>query len=280
MEIFCMDTHRNSRIIEYINNLRIHVMESGFCRLGSEWNRRDVCSPYTRLYFIYAGEGAVRWDGRRLPLRPGFCYLIPAGLTFDYACGSFLDQLYFHVNAYAADGCDLLSRLTGCRELPVPGGELADLLICYRSENLAGAFGLQAALQRAIARFVGSAKAGEDALETHSAFLRRLYPLVQQTLSSRTTRKMLADAMAMSQSTLAKRFKAETGMTLGRYIDNLLLEKARQLLVTTDDPIGVIAERLGFCDQFYFSRYFRQRQHETPSQYRRRLRVWMENAAE
>lgn len=75
----------------------------------------------------------------------------------------------------------------------------------------------------------------------------------------------------MSPSTLAKRFKAETGTTLGRYLDGLLLQKAQQKLLSTDEPIGRIAEALGFCDQFYFSRYFKQRRQETPSRYRQRL---------
>ena len=60
-------------------------------------------------------------------------------------------------------------------------------------------------------------------------------------LSSRTTRKMLADAMAMSQHA-GQALQGRDRHDAGALIDNLLLEKARQLLVTTDDPIGVIAE--------------------------------------
>ena len=37
--------------------------------------------------------------------------------------------------------------------------------------------------------------------------------------------------------------------------------------------IAEIAEQLDFCDQFYFSRFFRQRQGETPSRYRRALKT-------
>jgi AraC-like DNA-binding protein len=62
-------------------------------------------------------------------------------------------------------------------------------------------------------------------------------------------------------------------MTLGRYMDDLLLQRAQQMLLSSEESISRIAEQLGFCDQFYFSRYFRQRLQETPSQYRRRLRM-------
>ena len=83
------------------------------------------------------------------------------------------------------------------------------------------------------------------------------------------TVRSLAQALNMSESTLTKRFRAEVGVPLGGYIDDMLLQRARQLLLGTDLTIGQIAEQLCFCDQFYFSRYFRQRQGLTPSEYRR-----------
>ena len=56
------------------------------------------------------------------------------------------------------------------------------------------------------------------------------------------------------------------------YLDSMLMQRARELLLT-DQSIAEIAEQLDFCDQFYFSRFFRQRQGETPSRYRRALKT-------
>ncbi len=159
-----------------------------------------MCSPYSRLYYISAGEGEIRHGERTMPLRSGYVYLIPAGLTFDYACRSFMHQLYFHVNVYTADGYDLLSRMTDCDGYPAPPGEMEELLDCYVGRRVSDALILKQAVHREIARFIGRSGLGENALRNPSEFLRQLYPLVRQSLSPGTTQKMLADRMSMSRA--------------------------------------------------------------------------------
>ena len=38
-------------------------------------------------------------------------------------------------------------------------------------------------------------------------------------------------------------------------------------------PVSEVSERLGFCDQFYFSRYFKKRCGESPLKYRKRMKT-------
>ena len=74
----------------------------------------------------------------------------------------------------------------------------------------------------------------------------------------------LAKELRLSPSTLTKKFRAEVGSPLGTYIDTMLFRKCMHLLLSTDLPIGKIAEELEFCDQFYFSRFFKQHYGEAP----------------
>ena len=60
----------------------------------------------------------------------------------------------------------------------------------------------------------------------------------------------------------------ETGKTVGQYLDNLLWAEAKRRLLLSDASVRAISEELGFCDQFYFSRRFRQLFGVTPSYYR------------
>ena len=53
----------------------------------------------------------------------------------------------------------------------------------------------------------------------------------------------VARAMSVSESALTKRFRREFGMTLGRYIDEMLAQEAARALSETDESIGRIAER-------------------------------------
>ena len=268
-----MSTQKNDHIIEFMNHLHIRIADSGFAELGRDWNSSRVCSPYSRLYLIFSGEGILSYGHQQMRLLPQLAYLIPAGLTFDYACQGHLRQLYFHINVLAADGYDLLTRLDDCYACAATELDMTAALAHYHGSRLADALCLQQMVHRYLAELVGQTCLGSEPWKTYSPFLHSLYPLVRQSIGARTTIKELASQVSLSESALTKRFKAETGITLGQYMDHLLFQKAQQLLLSTDDTIGRIADQLGFCDQFYFSRYFRQHQHETPSQYRKRLRV-------
>lgn len=50
----------------------------------------------------------------------------------------------------------------------------------------------------------------------------------------------------------------EAGMSPGKYIDNMIFLKAKQMLSDPALTIGQISRKLGFCDQFYFSRRFKE----------------------
>ncbi|BDD09935.1 hypothetical protein FUAX_23670 [Fulvitalea axinellae] len=82
----------------------------------------------------------------------------------------------------------------------------------------------------------------------------------------------LAEAMAMSQSSLYKKVKAESGQTVVELIRNIRLEKAGEMLTVTALPVGEIANAVGFSDVKYFGRCFRKRFGQSPSEYRQERR--------
>ena len=73
------------------------------------------------------------------------------------------------------------------------------------------------------------------------------------------------------EETQGKRFRADTGQSVSDYMDSLLMQRLQRELLSGEATLAEIADELGFCDQFYMSRYFKKRQGETPSAYRRRL---------
>lgn len=59
-----------------------------------------------------------------------------------------------------------------------------------------------------------------------------------------------------------------TGVGVLCYQTRLRMARARELLDTTDLPIGEIARRLGYADPFYFSHRFRSVHGMTATEYR------------
>jgi AraC-like DNA-binding protein len=76
-------------------------------------------------------------------------------------------------------------------------------------------------------------------------------------------RELAAD-LGMSQSHLRARFQASCGVSLGRHMRELRLERARGLLKMSPARVSEIAEQCGFSSLFSFSRAFKTRYGESP----------------
>ncbi len=72
------------------------------------------------------------------------------------------------------------------------------------------------------------------------------------------TRNELADVVHITPNYLSKRFHTETGMSLREYINQLRIEDAKRLLLSTNDTISEVASEVGFDNISYFSTVFRK----------------------
>jgi AraC family transcriptional regulator len=68
----------------------------------------------------------------------------------------------------------------------------------------------------------------------------------------------LAELCGMTVRHLGRAFKAETGQTVGKFVEEATIERARSMLNETDAPIGEIARTLGFSSSTSFAYAFRR----------------------
>ena len=78
----------------------------------------------------------------------------------------------------------------------------------------------------------------------------------------------LTQYCSCSESVLLRNFRQIVGTTPGRYLVQYRLQKAAELLLTTDLRSGDIACACGFHDFSYFTKMFRQTYGKTPLAYR------------
>ena len=53
------------------------------------------------------------------------------------------------------------------------------------------------------------------------------------------------------------------------YLTNIRMERAKQLLLSTDLPVAEVSEQAGYGDYRVFTKVFKKAEGVTPSQYRR-----------
>ena len=68
-------------------------------------------------------------------------------------------------------------------------------------------------------------------------------------------------------------FKQDTGTTLTDFINTQRIQRAANLLSTTEQNISVVAEQVGILDVNYFTKMFKKSMGSTPTQYRRQSRA-------
>jgi AraC-like DNA-binding protein len=66
--------------------------------------------------------------------------------------------------------------------------------------------------------------------------------------------------------------KKQTGLAFVDWLTVRRMERARELLAHTDDRVGTVAHGVGFADEAYFTRRFKQRFGIAPTAYRRSMR--------
>ena len=81
---------------------------------------------------------------------------------------------------------------------------------------------------------------------------------VKENLDKKITLSDIALNLHCSTVTLTEHFKAEFGYTIMEYVEHKRMEQAKSLLLSTNEPLRVIASALGYPDVEYFSRTFKR----------------------
>ncbi len=100
--------------------------------------------------------------------------------------------------------------------------------------------------------------------------LHRVVQLVQDRLAEPLRVADLAAAADCSTASLERRMKKVFGVTATQFVLRTRVDRATQLLTTSDTPLADIAADVGFYDQADFTRRFARLTNETPAQFRRR----------
>lgn len=87
--------------------------------------------------------------------------------------------------------------------------------------------------------------------------------------SDALTVEQLADIAWIEPWKYPRLFKEATGKSPLQYLNDMRMDKAKQLLVSGEGKLSDIAQQIGFANEYYFSRRFKQTIGIAPGQYRR-----------
>lgn len=91
---------------------------------------------------------------------------------------------------------------------------------------------------------------------------------IHQNLHNKITLEELAEIACMNKTYLSTYFKKATGNNLSSYIETVRINKAAQLIKTTDKSITEICFEVGFNNPTHFSRIFKKQTNMSAREYR------------
>ncbi|MEC0180747.1 helix-turn-helix domain-containing protein [Paenibacillus peoriae] len=103
----------------------------------------------------------------------------------------------------------------------------------------------------------------QPSMERSIAYLENHY-------SEKITREQLAAIAGVSRSHYSIQFKQLTGFSPNEYLSRLRVHRAKELLISGSGTLREIALKVGYKDEFYLSRRFKQHTGASPSSYNRR----------
>lgn len=224
------------------------------------------------LIFALRGRVSVCVDDHVIPLGPDegllvfpfqFHHYVDAGpqdltwlfVTFDLAQADALQALRYRPFALSPAIRALLKQLLAAHRAEDRMSELPLLLLAL----------LLARVARLAPARAPAAAAGSGGLVT------RVNELAHQRREPFRLREV-ARSLGISQSHLRARFRASCGVSLGRHLRRLRLERACGLLRLTSLRVAEIAEQCGFNSVYSFSRAFGAAYGQPPTRYRQRMR--------
>jgi len=88
--------------------------------------------------------------------------------------------------------------------------------------------------------------------------IEKIEKYIDENLDQNITRSDLAKEVFLNADYMARMFKKEKGMSLVTYMTSKRMEKARQLILITKEPICIIATKVGYPSYSYFTKKFKE----------------------
>ncbi|NME84202.1 AraC family transcriptional regulator [Clostridium sp. SM-530-WT-3G] len=107
-----------------------------------------------------------------------------------------------------------------------------------------------------------------DTEVTDNFVINRILKHLHLNIESTISLKKLSNDLNLSQGYISDCFKKHMGITIMNYAKKIRIDRAKVLLLTTNDSILDISIRLGFHDQSHFYKVFKSFTGVSPSQYR------------
>lgn len=281
-------------IEEIGKTISFHLKNIAFFRFDRQSEYCNVISPFSRLYMIADGQGYLILDGLKITLEPNHIYLIPSFTPCSYIFGEQLAHIYIHFSMGMPSGLNIFHLFKVLQKTKADGDDLVLFQKCldlnpgyalphhdprvYQSKpwinreilysSLSHYLDTAAIIAQLFSRFIKEENTSNISNIANKDY-RKVLEFIQINLQHEISIHQLAEMAYASRDHFSRVFKSITGMPPSEYIIRKRLEKAKMLLLTTNESLSGIVAQTGFRTTAYFCRIFKKYTSFTPGEFRR-----------
>jgi AraC-like DNA-binding protein len=225
------------------------------------------------IVYITAGHGRY-WDanGLQLPVTAGDLITVFPELPHTYGpdTGTTWDEAYVVFDGPAAAALREWGIINSHRPIVhlEPIADWAERILAFTPPPAsANAGSVQASFFQLIALLgeIDAYAASASEADSSTATITTCCRLLSEDLAGELSIADVADRVGMAHSSLRRAFRAEVGVSMHEFRLRRRIDAARDLLRFTSMTNAQIAARLGFGDEYHFSKQFKLRTGTTPS---------------
>ncbi len=255
----------NSGISQYVKNIKFECYVFTHVDLNSEWNHKNVISPFHRIYIPTDGEGKVCCKGKEYVIKKGTATIIPSMTEFSYSCDESLNKYFAHVNVLGNDGLEVYSFINDVIEIYEDFSEQITKL--YEIKDVMSAVKIKNLLFEILLKAFSKINYEYAQTKPYSKTIYNALNFIANNISANLKIGDVAKSLSISPITLQKKWKEEINVPIGKYIDDKIMLLSERELATGNLNVGEVADKFGFCDRFYFSRKFKEYFGLSPKRY-------------
>ena len=277
-----MSTLSNKQNQYFLANLQVNLTVASFSHIIPSWKRINETDDFNRLYFIERGRGWMKVETEEIWATEGQMVVLPAQLPISY---STIDEQPFakywcHFTATLGN-INLFQLVNVPYTLDVKDRELMtehfnQLIDWHSNTHFTAALRAKLLLTELICYYLEQSFREQEhlSLGPRSVSLEKINTVltyIENHLSTSITVEELAELVHFHPNYFIKFFKSILGTSPIQYVNQIRLEKGKQMLISSDETITEIADRLGW-DIYYFSRIFKRFTGLSPSEFRQLTR--------
>jgi len=223
--------------------------------------------------YIIKGEGTIKINGQEFIARSGDIYILPRGCDHLYMSdvNDPWTKIWFNIKGPVIDNLMQAYKLNNIYH--IKNLDLKELFyemfatVKETNKNMEQIFQKTSIIFHEILLKIYSYVEIPQTINNETALQLKEY--IDTNVESNLSIKTLANYVFRSPSQTIRIFKKEYEVTPYEYILSKRIETAKLLLINTNMPIKLIALKLKFADEHYFSNYFKLKTGSAPSSFRK-----------